>query len=261
MGMFNFVSMLFAMIILHELGHLVVAKFFKVQCNTFSIGFGYRVIGFRFERDKEGKLHVYWRFFNFAPNNWRWYLKKNTEYRIAPFLLGGFVAMEGENESTGKITDLVNKPYWQKVAVSMAGVTVNFITGFIAIYIVTSSTTGLMTSFAVTTETIVFAVKAMIFGIVDLVTGNAQILTMSETASFMKEISWQIYLMFFGLFSIALGVFNLIPFPALDGSLPILWLIEKAGKYGRRLANALIKTGFIILMIAQVVLLYLWIFG
>jgi len=34
-------------IVIHELGHFLVAKFFKIKVETFSVGFGPRLLGFR----------------------------------------------------------------------------------------------------------------------------------------------------------------------------------------------------------------------
>ncbi len=57
-------------------------------------------------------------------------------------------------------------------------------------------------------------------------------------------------LFYFGLISIALGVSNLLPIPALDGSYPILFLLEKIipKKYALQLIRFLVTWGFILLM-------------
>ena len=61
-------------------------------------------------------------------------------------------------------------------------------------------------------------------------------------------------LFYFGWISLALGITNLIPFPGLDGSYPILFLIEKIipKKYSLQLIRFLVKWGFIILMIINI---------
>jgi membrane-associated protease RseP (regulator of RpoE activity) len=56
-------------------------------------------------------------------------------------------------------------------------------------------------------------------------------------------------IMFFGLFNFALGITNLIPFPALDGSYSILVWLEKiyGKKKGYKLMNKIVNKGMIIL--------------
>jgi membrane-associated protease RseP (regulator of RpoE activity) len=68
-------------------------------------------------------------------------------------------------------------------------------------------------------------------------------------------IKFNIYeLYYFGWISIALGVTNLLPFPALDGAYPFLFLIEKIipKKYSLQLIRWLVGWGFIILTILNI---------
>ena len=58
------------LITVHELGHFLMAKFFGVTIEKFSIGFGPKLISFS---------------------------GKGTEYRISLIPLGGYVKMKGEN--------------------------------------------------------------------------------------------------------------------------------------------------------------------
>src|SRR4051812_10341859 len=85
------------MILLHELGHHLVAKFFGVRVEVFSIGFGKRLWGFR---------------------------KGDTDYRISALPFGGYVKMAGENpmeERTGDAAEFASHPRWQRVLIAMAG--------------------------------------------------------------------------------------------------------------------------------------------
>ena len=67
-------------------------------------------------------------------------------------------------------------------------------------------------------------------------------------ASYHWIINYNLY--YFGVISMALGVTNLIPFPALDGSYPFLFLLEKfmPKKRALHITSILVKWGFIILM-------------
>src|SRR5262245_19256903 len=90
-------------IVIHELGHFLVAKFFKIKVETFSVGFGPRVVGFRYG---------------------------DTDYRISGFPLGGYVKMAGENPGdtvTGAANEFMSKPKWQRFLVASAGPAMNII--------------------------------------------------------------------------------------------------------------------------------------
>ena len=65
-----FVALVGVLIFVHELGHFAWAKFFGVKVLTFSLGFGPKLFGFR---------------------------RKETDYVVAAFPLGGYVKMLGES--------------------------------------------------------------------------------------------------------------------------------------------------------------------
>jgi regulator of sigma E protease len=89
-------------IVVHEAGHLLVAKSFGVRVLTFSVGFGKRIWGFQ---------------------------RGETEYRISAVPLGGYVRLGGENleDSTGDPREFQSKPRWQRVLVYLAGPAMNVV--------------------------------------------------------------------------------------------------------------------------------------
>src|SRR5437667_12434257 len=103
------VLVLSVIIVIHELGHFLVAKFFKIKVETFSVGFGPRLIGFR---------------------------RGETDYRISAFLLGGYVKMAGETPAdtiTGEAYEFLSKPKWQRFLVAVAGPVMNVILAVVLI--------------------------------------------------------------------------------------------------------------------------------
>jgi regulator of sigma E protease len=96
-----FLVLIGVMILLHELGHYVVARLFDVKVETFSFGFGPRLFGF-----KHG----------------------DTDFRFSALpILGGYVKMAGDQPGE-EITDprsLMAKPRWQRLLITLAGPAVN----------------------------------------------------------------------------------------------------------------------------------------
>lgn len=86
--------------IVHEFGHFLIAKAFKMTVNEFSIGFGKAI----------------------------WQKKyKGTTYSFRVVLLGGYVAIEGEDGETTDVNSFDKKPCYQRILVLVAGVVFNFI--------------------------------------------------------------------------------------------------------------------------------------
>src|SRR5205814_6811530 len=106
-----FIVVLGAAVILHEFGHFIVAKVFKIRVETFSMGFGPRLFGRKYG---------------------------TTDYRVSAIPLGGYVKLGGD-ESNAPIEgegapdipaherfDL--RPRWQRILVAVAGPVMNILT-------------------------------------------------------------------------------------------------------------------------------------
>src|SRR5215468_2167801 len=88
-------------IVIHEFGHFAVAKLFGIKVETFSVGFGKRLFGFR---------------------------RGETDYRISILPLGGYVKMAGENPMDDRTDDpgeFLNHPRWQRFIIAVAGPVMN----------------------------------------------------------------------------------------------------------------------------------------
>lgn len=106
-----FIFILGSAVVLHEFGHFIVAKLFKIRVETFSVGFGPRLFG----------------------KKWG-----HTDYRVSAIPLGGYVKLGGdesnaplEGESAQDIPphEMFNlRPRWQRVLVALAGPVMNVLT-------------------------------------------------------------------------------------------------------------------------------------
>lgn len=124
MFIFNLLLFLIALsllIFIHEFGHFLFAKIFKVYCMEFSLGMGPAIVSKKFKKDPE------------------------TTYSLRSLPIGGYVAMAGEIEGDEKEKELNIPPErtingisaWKRAIITVAGVTFNFIFALIliAIYI------------------------------------------------------------------------------------------------------------------------------
>ena len=243
---------------IHEAGHLIVAKMCDVQVNVYSIGFGPRIIGFKFLKGK-----VAYKLFNRKSSSDTVWELAETEYRLAPFLLGGFCSMAGEISGEDNPRALASKPYLQKVAVALAGAFANIVTGFVALLTLVAPVYGIVRGSKLLFSVLVELTQVSYAQTVALIMQEVPMARWSEIANASAQISsyeglvWQ-----FGSMSILLALFNLVPFPALDGSLPFIWTLEKilGKKVGSVIANVLVYIGFTILMTLQLGILVYWIF-
>ncbi|MBX9665972.1 MAG: site-2 protease family protein [Candidatus Obscuribacterales bacterium] len=115
-GILAMVGALMFLILIHEFGHWIVARLLGFRTPVFSIGFGKR--------------------------NWSLVLGKfwDTEFRLSPILLGGYVSIPELGDETSvkdyegdAFKGFTNHPYWKKMAVTVAGVTMNFLFAIVCI--------------------------------------------------------------------------------------------------------------------------------
>ena len=113
---FNFLAIIFVfglLVVIHELGHFLAAKWMGVRVERFSIGFPPRLFG-----KKIG----------------------DTDYCISAIPLGGYVKLSGmidesmDGNLTGADYEFSSKPIWKRIIIISAGVVMNFI---LAVFILT----------------------------------------------------------------------------------------------------------------------------
>lgn len=110
---FTVIIVLGVLILVHELGHFLLAKVFKVKVEKFSLGFGPRI--------------------------WSKVVGE-TEYRISAVPLGGYVKLFGENpgetiEADEKVRSFIHKKWWQRGLIVAAGPFSNLIFAFFIFFI------------------------------------------------------------------------------------------------------------------------------
>ena len=103
------VLVLGVIILVHEWGHFIAARFFGVRVDVFSIGFGPRLFGMK---------------------------RGETDWRVSMLPLGGYVRMagqditdidSGEEAPKGLPDELMSKKRWQRAVISFAGPAVNLV--------------------------------------------------------------------------------------------------------------------------------------
>lgn len=99
------------MIFFHELGHFSMAKWAGVKVNEFSIGMGPKIFS-----KTVGE----------------------TDYSLRLLPIGGFVAMEGEDEESNDEHSFMACPAWKRIIITAAGAIMNLILGFAVILVLTS---------------------------------------------------------------------------------------------------------------------------
>lgn len=188
------------LVLIHEGGHFLVAKLFKIKVNEFAIGFGPTIF------TKE---------------------KGETKYALRLIPLGGFVSMEGEEERSKSQGSFSEASIPKRIAIVAAGGLVNIIFGILIYYIISSITFNSMYTGIISTKDFVLSIFE---SIKLLFTGNISVNQMtgivgiSDIVVSTNGIMQYLYIM--ALISVSLGITNLLPFPPLDGGKILIYIIE-----------------------------------
>lgn len=106
------------LIALHEFGHFITAKLLGVRVNEFAIGMGPLL----------------------------WSKKRGeTQYSLRAIPMGGFCAMEGEDDESDDPRSFSNKPGWKKFIILVAGSAMNFLTGLLLLLVVYAQANAFIT--------------------------------------------------------------------------------------------------------------------
>lgn len=107
------------LVFFHELGHFSIAKLVGIKVHEFAIGMGPRLLKFT---------------------------KGETDYSIRVLPLGGYVKMEGEDETSNDIRSFSKKTVGERIAVIFAGPFMNFILALVLFAIIFYNVGGIPTT-------------------------------------------------------------------------------------------------------------------
>lgn len=105
MGTLVFILVLSVLVMVHEYGHLLMAKALGVKVERFAFGFGPKLVSF---------------------------IRKGTEYAICLIPLGGYVKMAGDERAAykGEKDEFFSKPIGHRALIVLSGPVVNYLFAF-----------------------------------------------------------------------------------------------------------------------------------
>lgn len=103
------------MIFIHEFGHFFTAKLCGIRVNEFAIGMGPTL------------FHIQ---------------GKETRYSLRLLPIGGFCAMEGEDEESGDRRSFGQKPVWKRFLVVLMGAVMNIVLGLVLMMVLLGQETA-----------------------------------------------------------------------------------------------------------------------
>lgn len=221
MSYFIIVFLIGLLILVHELGHFLAARWMKIPIARFSIGFG--------------------------PKLWS-YKKGETEYWLSLVPVGGYVLPAIEDEA-----EFFEIPIYKRVIFSVGGPAANIVAPvilFAAANIVTSGFSFVnvfIKPFSQTLDVLIsfLAVIPLLFSGPDQLSGVVGVVVLGGQyigADILRALHFSI------LLSLNLAVFNLLPVPALDGGKIVLYLLELIHPKFLRLHLPLAIAGWVILL-------------
>lgn len=187
-------------VLVHEFGHFLAAKWMKIPIKTFSIGFGPKI----------------WR------TQWQ-----GTEYCFSLFPLGGYVLPAIEDE-----TEFFKIPASKRIVMALGGPIASLLLPVVCLMILFPTLYGVtVRNLLINPLTQTWSMFGKMFSIIPSLfktpgnlTGAIGIVAAGGNFISKNPFNW---LQFVALLSMNLTVLNLLPFPIFDGGKVVLYLLEK----------------------------------
>lgn len=139
------------MVVIHEFGHFLFAKLFKVTVLEFSVGMGPALFTTgkkKKAKKQDDKTLEFSKEFTECDHNTdesiaasnepqeKTYVAKQpkTVFSIRALPIGGYVSMAGEDEASTDVNAFCNKPVWQRFLITVAGPVMNVLLGIICMF-------------------------------------------------------------------------------------------------------------------------------
>jgi len=209
------------LILLHEAGHFVVAKWVGIPVIRSSIGFGRRLWGFK---------------------------RGNTEYQVSLIPCGGYVLLDLEDEQA-----YFALPLRKRILFALGGPAANILGAILCLSFINVAQHGVSLN-AVVIDPLqgtwqlavqICAAIPALFSRPDQLSGIVGIVAMGG-----EHVGMNIYrlLHFCALLNVNLAIFNLLPIPPLDGGKIVMGIVEKICAPLRRLEVPLTLAGWVALI-------------
>ena len=221
MSYFIVIFILGGLILIHELGHFLMARFMNIPVDRFSIGYGPKL----------------------------WATKRgDTEYRLSAVPFGGYVLPKIKDAA-----ELFQIPIYKRIFFALGGPVANILTALILFALVNLAILGFsFTGIIIQPFLQTWKQSAYILGAISRLFSHPSELSgvvgiVSQGGGFvgtdpLKAVSFSI------LLSLNLAIFNLLPVSPLDGGKILLYLLEKINRRISRLQVPMAVAGWLLLL-------------